>query len=167
MGTIKTVTVLLTKYSDFASRLVAIISGSGYTHASLALDDASGVYYSFNYRGFCTETLEKHRRRGVVKSAAFQVRVSDAAYERLAQMLVLFLSRQGSLRYTRLGAFCCAFGIPFRWKRHYFCSQFVAELLENSGAVPLKRPPELFLPSHFCKDLAESGQLVRSKDTLV
>lgn len=160
---IKTVTVLLTKYDDWASVLISFISGAGYTHASLALDDASGVYYSFNYRGFCTETLEKHRRHGAIKSAALQISVSDAAYERLAQLLVRFRSGRSRLRYTRFGAFCCALGIPFRWKRHYFCSQFVAELLENSGAVPLKRPPELFLPNHFCKDLAESGQLVGSK----
>lgn len=163
----KTVTVLLTEYSDWVSWLVSLISGPGYTHASLALDDASGIYYSFNYRGICMETIEKHRRHGVIRSAAFQIRVSDAAYEQLTQMLIVFLRRRSRLHYTRLGAFCCALGIPFHWKRHYFCSQFVAELLETSGAVSLKRPPELCLPEHFCKDLAESGQLVRLKRGLI
>ena len=62
----KEITILLTRYSDWISSFVYHVAGHGYTHASLSL--GGGIYYSFNYRGFCEETLEKHRRRGVEQS---------------------------------------------------------------------------------------------------
>lgn len=36
----KTITVLLTKYSDWVSSIVYHMGGHGYTHASLSLDEA-------------------------------------------------------------------------------------------------------------------------------
>lgn len=65
----KTVTILLTKYSGVVSTLVYYLCSRGYTHASISLDGGE-VYYIFNYHGFCKETLDKHRYRGV-KRASF------------------------------------------------------------------------------------------------
>ena len=44
-----------------------------------------------------------------------------------------------------------------RWKRrrHYFCSQFVSEVLQKSGALDLPKPSTLMHPS----DYAELPQL--------
>ena len=38
-------------------------------------------------------------------------------------------------------------------KGHYFCSQFVAELLRESGAVPLRSAPCFYLPNRFAAEL--------------
>ena len=43
--------------------------------------------------------------------------------------------------------------LPFRGKGHYFCSQFVAELLRESGAVPLRSAPCFYLPNRFAAEL--------------
>lgn len=125
----KEIMILLTKYSDWISSMVYHFCGKGYTHVSIALEDEPETYYSFNYRGFAIETLEKHRRRGVNYSRCYRIQIPD--------------------RYTRFGVLCCALHIPLHWKRHYFCSQFVAELLEHSGAVALTKSSSLFLPNHF------------------
>ena len=50
----RTITVLLTKYSDWISTFVYYIS-QGYTYASLSLDEDENTYYSFNYCGFCVK----------------------------------------------------------------------------------------------------------------
>lgn len=157
----RTVTVLLTKYSDWISDIIYHIGGRGYTHASLALEEDASTYYSFNFRGFCMETMERHRQRGVKKSLSCQLQVSEQAYQNMKADINNFKARQPELKYTRFGVFCCIMKIPFHRKKHYFCSQFVAELLKHSGAVPLKRDPALYLPNHFCRELAESGQLVK------
>ena len=70
------ISVLLTKYSDWISTLVYHIGGQGFTHSSIALEEDETTYYSFNYRGFAVETVEKHRRRGVKKSRCIRLRVS-------------------------------------------------------------------------------------------
>ena len=155
----KEITILLTRYSDWISSFVYHVAGHGYTHASLSL--GGGVYYSFNYRGFCEETLEKHRRRGVEQSLSCVLEVSDQAYQQLQDRIEAFQRRRGEYRYTRLGVVCCLLRIPFLWRRHYFCSQFVAEVLKQSAALPLARRAQLYLPNQLCQELMASSQLVR------
>lgn len=156
----KKITILLTKYSDWISNFVYHVAGKGYTHASLGLEEEPGVYYSFNYKGFCVETLEKHRRRGVEQSMSCEVEVSDEAYRKLVEQIAWFKQHWEMFKYTRLGVAFCLLHIPFRWERHYFCSQFVAEQLKQSGAVALKRAAELYLPNQFKAELMQSGQLL-------
>ena len=120
----KQICILLTKYSDWISSLVYYIGGQGYTHSSIALGGQPTQFYSFNYRGFAVETTEKHRR---------------------------FLENRENYRYTRLGVLCCVLRLPLYWKNHYFCSQFVAELLSESKALRLSRKPCFYLPNHFIR----------------
>ena len=68
--------VLLTKYSDWLSAVVCHVSGRGFTHSSISLDEDPDTYYSFNFRGFAVETAEKHRRRGVRDSRCIQLQIS-------------------------------------------------------------------------------------------
>lgn len=144
--------ILLTKYSDWISTLVYHLAGRGFTHSSIALEEDQDTYYSFNYRGFAVETIEKHRRRGVKSSRCIQLQVSDEAYQLIRERLRSMLANRSSYHYTRLGVLFCVLRLPFRWKRHYFCSQFVAELLAESGAVPLKRSSCLYLPNQFAAE---------------
>lgn len=147
--------VLLTKYSDWLSAVVCHVSGRGFTHSSISLDEDPDTYYSFNFRGFAVETAEKHRRRGVRNSRCIQLQISDAAYTRLRMRLLDMLAHRAEYRYTRLGVLFCILRLPFRWKGHYFCSQFVAELLRDSGAVPLRRAPCRYLPDQFAAELPD------------
>ncbi len=147
----KQIIVLLTKYSDWISTLIYHVSGRGYTHSSIALEENPGRYYSFNYRGFVIETVDKHRRRGVRKSCCIQLQVSDETYDRIQGRIGEVLAHRQEYSYTRLGVFCCLFRLPFRWKKHYFCSQFVAELLVESGAVSLRKRPCLYFPNEFAE----------------
>lgn len=155
----KEITILLTRYSDWISSFVYHIAGHGYTHASLGL--GGGAYYSFNYRGFCVETLEKHRRRGVEQSLGCVLAVSDQAYQDIQGRIAVFQQRRGEYRYTRLGVLCCLLRIPFLWRRHYFCSQFVAEVLQQSDAFPLAGRAQLYLPNQLGRELMASSRLIR------
>ena len=130
------ITILLTKYSDWVSSLIYYLTDRGYTHASLGVDD---VYYSFNYKGFRTETAEFHRRHGVKHSISCKLSISEEAYQRLCCQIQNFELHKSQLAYSRLGVVFCVLHIPFHRESHYFCSQFVAEMLKRSGAVPLKK----------------------------
>ena len=150
---LRQVSILLTQYADWLSTLVYHISGRGFTHCSISLEEAPDTYYSFNYRGFAVETVEKHRRRGVKSCRCLQLWIPDEAYQAIRRRIREIRRNRAAYRYTRLGVFCCILQIPFRWRNHYFCSQFIAELLRESGAVPLKQAPCLYLPNRVAEEL--------------
>ena len=64
--------------------------------------------------------------------------------------------KKEQFRYSRLGVLFCLLGIPFHRKNHYFCSQFVAEILCMSRGINLKKEASLYLPNQFIYEL--SGQ---------
>jgi len=156
----KVITILLTKYSDCISNFIYHITGQGYTHVSISLEENKEVYYSFNYHGFCVETIEKHRHRGVRKSKSYQLAITNQSYQKLKEIINQFQMNKEKWSYSRLGVLCCILHIPFHWQGHYFCSQFVAEILNRSNALHLKRDASLYLPNHFCNELTECNQLI-------
>lgn len=157
----KTVKVLLTRHIDLSSHILSFVSSRGYTHASIGLE-GDPYFYSFNYRGFCIETMEKHKKHGVRESLCYQVQVSEQAYAVLQNVIQRFRDCRSHFKYTRLGVFCCTFRVPFLWKNHYFCSQFVAELLHSSGAVRLNKPSYLYLPNQFCGEVEQCKGLIQT-----
>ena len=125
--------ILLTKYSDWISTVVYHIGGRGFTHSSISLEEDPDTFYSFNFRGFAVESVEKHRRRGVKNSRCIRLQVSDAAYAHIRERLREMLAHRTEYHYTRLGVLFCVLRLPFRWRKHYFCSQFQDK--QRSGKV--------------------------------
>lgn len=158
----KSITVIETKYSDFLAELVYNLTGRTYTHAAISLDEDCAYYYSFGFKGFCRETVEKYRRRGVKQSVQLRLEVPDDVYEELQRKLGFVQKNAALYEYTLLGVFCALLHIPLRRHRRYFCSQFVAELLESTGAVHFSRPACLCLPHHLFRELKASPCLIET-----
>ena len=155
----KTISIVLTNYPSHLSSFMETVYGYEYTHASICLDAMNEKMYSFNYKGFCMETVSKYKRHGVEKSISFQLQVTDAAFERLQNKIEQFVENREDFCYSSIGVVFCFVHIPFKRKKHYFCSQFVAEILAESGALKLKRRPSLYLPNHFYRELKEAAEL--------
>lgn len=158
----KKIFILLTKYSDWISCLLYHIGGHGYTHVSLALEENENCFYSFNYRGFCVETIEKHRHRGVHKSLSYQLEIPEKNYMEIYNRIQRFEEEKSNFQYTRLGLLCAVLQIPFQWKYHYICSQFVAELLSDTGSIPLHKHPSLYLPNQLRPELEKFEGLLHT-----
>lgn len=58
-------------------------------------------------------------------------------------------------RFNVLGLVLCAMHIRWQRRRHYFCSQFVSDVLEKSGALELPKDSTLMHPN----DYTQLGQL--------
>lgn len=160
------VSILLTQYADPFSRMVYYLTGRGYTHVSISPGE-DGSYYSFNLRGFCRETLERHRRRGPRRSMALRLEVSDASFRGIRRRLRLVDACSQQYHYNSLGVFCAMLHIPFRRRRCYFCSQFVAELLADSGAMALPRPAGFYLPGRLLDELLHAPNLTAVEENIV
>jgi hypothetical protein len=144
----RTVSVLLTKYSDKGSRLFGFVSGCDYIHASIGIDDDNKRFFSFrSKKGFSVEAPSKKKKDE--PCILFRLRVSEKAYRDIVARIRTFEANSEKYRFNYIGVLLCLLGIRFRFKDSYFCSQFVSETLNLSGEVKLRKPPELYLPKFF------------------
>lgn len=149
----KTVTILLTKYTDLFSRFISLISKNGYSHASISIDGNEETFYSFSYKGFVIEKPKtKKSRKRTKESICIRMQVSEKSYSVIKEEIDGFLMNRSKFGYAKMGIVLCMLHIPYKFKNKYFCSQFVAEVLSQAEAVLLKKKESLYLPDHFLNE---------------
>lgn len=146
----KTITILLTRYKDFFGRVLCDIGGDAYSHASISIDENEEIFYSFNKKGFVVEKPKKYMpKKRMPDSACIRLKVPEEVYFKIQQEIQFFLERKEKYSYSLFGTLLCFLHIPHKFHDKYFCSQFVAELLEKAGAVELRKEVSLYLPSQL------------------
>ena len=155
----KTIYILLTRSGTLLSKLVYAVTGASYTHASMAFDEELNCLYSSTRKNGYTmfpagpskEYLNKgvFRLRGDAPCALYALEVTDEAYVRARRRAEHMMARGELYRFNTLGLILCALHIRWQRRRHYFCSQFVSEVLEKSGAVDLPKDSTLMHPSDY------------------
>lgn len=148
----KTIAILFTQNHGWFAALLKRLFGQKYDHVSISLGSRS-EFYSFNFKGFAHETPEKFRRQQVEDSILYEFPVEDGAYCAIQNGIAAARRQRAELRYSFPGVVFCCLGIPFRWAGHYFCSQFVSELLISAHAVALRKRACLYLPEHLRREL--------------
>ena len=156
--------ILLTRSRTIVSRLVHLSTGDTYTHASIAWDDDLTTLCSFAHRytalplpaGLVREELcggyyGLHR---YMPCALLRLRVDDAAHRLLRQQIEEMLADAARYRYSVAGLLSCRAGREIEREGRFFCSQFVAGMLEKCGAVALPKPASLMRPEDLL-DLPE------------
>jgi len=148
----KRIYILLTRHLDNFSKLFRLVTlgQNTYTHASIGMGD-SPEYYSFCTNGFRLEKPFKWKnpKRGATPCALLQLTVSQEVYSEIECRIRQFMVEKEHYRYSFLGLMLCLLGFSVKRKNHYFCSQFVSELLTLSGAARLHKPSPLYLPDDF------------------
>lgn len=151
----RAVYILLTRSGTWFSRLIHFATRDDYTHASIGLDGPAGPFYSFarKHERFALPAGLVEERVTVSRQAdpccLYELRVSEETYAQLRRRLSGMYRQREEYHYNLLGALSCALNLPLVRRRHYFCSQFVAGLLEDSGAARLPKPPALLRPADF------------------
>ena len=128
--TMKTLYIFLTRSGTLLSNLVYSLTGAQYTHISLAFDEDLSTLYSSTrkngYTMFHAGPSREYLNRGV------------------------FLMRE-NIPCALVGLLLCWMHIRWQRRRHYFCSQFVSEVLQKSGALELPKPSTLMHPSDYAE----------------
>ena len=162
----KKISVLFTQKYDWLAKLLLKVCGYQYSHASLSLGNGEDIFYSFNTNGFCTESPEKFKRHGVKNSLLYEAYVDNDVYSELRRRVGEIEPARNEMRYSYLGVFFCLINIPFSRKNHYFCSQFVAEMLVETGAVRLKKKSSLYVPEQLKAELDSQCNWVKSMNAI-
>lgn len=157
----RTVYILLTRSGTCFSRLIHLATADRYTHVSIGLDGPLGSFYSFGrkYQHLMLPAglVEERVRWGLFGSqpatpcCLYQLKVSQQVYNRLERRLEEMYGERELYHYNILGALACYLQLPLPRRYHYFCSQFVASLLQESGALELPKDPGLTRPADFCR----------------
>lgn len=143
--TMKTLYIFLTRSGTLLSNLVYSLTGAQYTHISLAFDEDLSTLYSSTrkngYTMFPAGPSREYLNRGVflmrenIPCALYALEVTDEAYTR-AKRRTQHMMHHGELyRFNSLGLLLCWMHIRWQRRRHYFCSQFVSEVLQKSGTL--------------------------------
>lgn len=157
--TSKTIYIVLTDSGTWFSRTIKIFTNAPYNHASIALDPQLGTLYSFGRKslrfplnaGFVKERPNGglfEKKQGT-RCVVFALPVDDRAYERAARILERFERDADRYTYNFWGLF--NFLLPLRIQRRsaYFCSEFVATVLKDSGVEAIPKPPYATAPHDF------------------
>ena len=155
----KSIYLILTRSTSVASTLIGHYTDEPYTHVSIAFEPASRVMYSFARRyarlplpaGLVEEHTDSgfYRIQGNIPCAVLRLDVEKSVYYRARARVDAMLVRRREYRYSLLGLLMCKLGIPLEIPGYYFCSQFVAEILEKTCGVDLPCPASLMHPADY------------------
>lgn len=155
----KSIYIMLTRTDTALSRIIGAVTREPYTHASLSLDGDFNKLYTFSRlqperplpAGFTIESpfygyMDLHPETAC---EVYELKISYFSYQHICHKIERMLDNSEIYHYSILGTLYCNFRIPHKRKYHYFCSQFIGELLKESGAAKLPKHESLLHPVDF------------------
>lgn len=148
--------LVFTRSHTVLSRLIHQITRKPYTHAGICLDGHLTEFYTFGRRylysvwpaGLTEESLLKGIFQIQYKSpcAIYRLSIDHARYLCLKEQILTMFAQKRSYKYHLIGIIKCQLGIVHKRPYYYFCSQFVAEVLQNAKIIHLPKDPSLMKP---------------------
>lgn len=151
--TYKKIYVLMTRYPGYNAKFLAWCTRFPYTHTSVGFEDDMDTFYTFVSKGFLVESIRKYEKpdRPSFPCALYEISVPEKTYNNVKALVMTYKARKEQLKYSTLGLVCCFLKIPLKRKNKYFCSQFVAEVLQKSKVLRLKKKSTLYFPKDISK----------------
>ncbi len=155
----KKIYLLLSYSGSVPSKAIHYYTKDPYAHASISLNKELTRMYSFArlkpnnpiIAGFVQEDL-KNGTFKKFKSATcqlYEITVSEKQYQSLEQEIEGFIIGQKKYGYNFAGVMTALVNKPLERENKYFCSQFVATVLQRSGINILAKAPGLTKPMDF------------------
>ncbi|MGN7762371.1 hypothetical protein [Paenibacillus sp. 22594] len=151
--------ILLTNTGTLFTKLIQGYTKAPYNHASISFDRELTELYSFGRKnpsnplngGFVHEdlrtgTFSKYPNTTCV---IYELHVSGREVEKMRRVLHIFIRSRQKYLYNMLGVIGIALKEPVEFSNSYFCSQFVAEILDRSGIKLWNKLPALVTPDDF------------------
>ncbi len=160
-----TIYILLTYSGSLLSKVIKIHTREPYAHVSIGFDEELSELYSFGrlkpnnpmIGGFIKEDISNgtYARFPNTTCALYSLEVSDKKYKRLLKELNKFKKYGDKYGYNIIGLLGVMVKFPIERRHHYFCSQFVASLLKNSGIKLIDKQTGLTAAKDFrtCSEL--------------
>ncbi|MGF7058400.1 hypothetical protein [Brassicibacter mesophilus] len=149
----KYIYLVFSKTGTWLSNIINIFSDTKFVHSSISFDDSFTEMYSFGRTnpnnpfsgGFVKESLHEGVYKKFKRSECmiYRVKVTEKQYYSLRKNVEEFLKKKDKYRYNFIGLFGVLLDKPIKRKNHYFCSQFVSEILIKNKVYNSNKPSEL------------------------
>jgi hypothetical protein len=163
--------VVLTDTGTIFTRIIKLFTKNPHNHASISLDEELNRVYSFGRKKprnpFIGGFVKENVREGLFRDAScaiYSYTISEKQFEKMRKKIMEIEKNKQHYKYNFLGLFAVVLNKEVERKNAYFCSHFVATILEESG-IPLKRkkPLSLVTPNDikdsFSLNLVYEGKL--------
>ena len=155
----QSVFILLNNTGTLFTKLIQGYTRAPYNHASISFNRDLSEMYSFGRKhpnnplngGFVKEdiktgTFSKYPNTTCV---IYELHVTEREIEKMKRVLHIFIRSRNKYLYNILGVVGVALKEPIEFSNSYFCSQFVAEILDRSGIKLWDKLPALVTPDDF------------------
>ena len=150
----RNVYILLTDTGTLFTKLVKLYTKKPYNHASISFDSTLSEVYSFGRKvswnpligGFVKEDVKK----GLFKRAdcvLYSLEVNDDQIQKLHEYIDVMKAEKEEYRYNLFGLLGFLLNKPIKRKKAFFCSQFVASLLNECNIFEFEKSPSLIAPN--------------------
>ena len=139
------------------SRLINFGLSHKYAHVSISFDSYLDKMYSFGRLNpdnpFLAGLIEENLHDGIFKKfpysecLVYKISVTQEQYALLINEVNTFWQEKDKYRYNFIGVFTAYWDMPLERTYHYFCSQFVSELLIKSKIYSSEKPTALISPT--------------------
>lgn len=155
----RSIYIVMTATGTWFSRCIGLYTKERYNHVSLCLDAGINRFYSFGRKivwfpllgGFVIE----HRDTGMFKAfgntmcAIYRLDVGNDKFKDLKQSVKLFVRNREEYGYNLLGLLGVMMNVPLKRKNKFFCTQFVATMLQDNGIHDFGKDASLVTPHDF------------------
>lgn len=151
--------LIVTQSGSFLSAILKRITGAQYNHVSVSLDRNLDAMYSFGRRhpynpfwgGFVQESpwAGTFKRFPETDAVVVCLNVTPIQHRELTRCLTDMYQRRTQYHYNVIGLLLAAFRIHYRSENHYYCSEFVKELLTRFDVIGEEETGSIPQPVHF------------------
>lgn len=149
--------IMVSKTNTLLGLTIQQLLGVSYNHCSIALDNSLETIYSVGRKelwnmfvaGFVVESKSSgffalHNKADIV---LLRLPVSKEEKQKIRQTIAQY--QQMPCKYNLLGLVYCYRGIPMERENRLFCSQFVAQVLQQADVHLFDKPSSLVRPHDF------------------
>lgn len=143
------------------SRIINYCTRQSLNHVSIGFDDQLKELYSFGRTqpknpfsgGFVREDIKSDFLKDA-SCAIYAYHTTEEEYERVLSNIKQIESIQHHYRYNFIGLIGVLFRIQIKRKNAFFCSEFVATMLQDAESIQLSKPSYFVTPADIRAEIS-------------
>jgi len=164
--------IVISQTGTVLSRILKLITRADYNHVSLGLTRDLRCMYSFGrmnpynpfWGGFVEESAEwgTFKRFSNTKVIVLSLDIGEEKHDAIKQEINKMIADRKKFHYNYLALFFAIFKKTLIKENHYYCSEFVRDILIKNEILAAQSLPMIIKPIHFLS-IPNTNEIYRGK----